>query len=168
MINNNNSVENVCDCNCEEFQSFSSESESECKELADIDSKIDDSGRWRALALISVSILLALSTWFSATAILSQLKLRWQLSSAEASSLIIILQLGFASGAFLASLIGLADFIRPMRLVSIGSFAAALFNALIVPTDSFAWCLVFRFLTGVSLALVYPPGFKGNITMLVL
>ncbi|HEU0292182.1 MAG TPA: hypothetical protein VFR47_05570 [Anaerolineales bacterium] len=40
----------------------------------------ENSGRWRALALLSVVLVLSISTWFSAAAVLPQLRELWELN----------------------------------------------------------------------------------------
>src|SRR4030095_2499213 len=50
--------------------------------------------RWRALLPLSVAELLALSLWFSASAVLPALAREWQLGDAGAAALTIAVQLG--------------------------------------------------------------------------
>ena len=41
-------------------------------------------GRWRALALICAAVVLSMTPWFSATAILPELSARWQMDELPA------------------------------------------------------------------------------------
>ena len=55
--------------------------------------------RRRALALLAIALVLAMTTWFSATAVIPQLRAEWDLSRTSASWLTIAVQLGFVAGA---------------------------------------------------------------------
>ncbi len=102
-----------------------------------------------------------MSSWFSTAAVLDQLRSDWPLSSAEASWLIIVVQIGFVCGAVVSSLTNLADRIEPRRLILFGSVGASVANLFVVIGSSFEVALVARLLTGASLALVYPPALKA-------
>ena len=51
-------------------------------------------GRWRALALLAVTLVLSMTTWFSASAVIPQLRVEWDLSATAAAWLTIAVQLG--------------------------------------------------------------------------
>ncbi|MDG1786062.1 MAG: hypothetical protein P8H61_09065, partial [Ilumatobacter sp.] len=51
--------------------------------------------RHRELVVLAVALVLAMSTWFSTAAVLSQLRVEWSLSDGQASWLTIVVQLGF-------------------------------------------------------------------------
>ena len=51
--------------------------------------------RWRQLAALSLAELLALSLWFSASAVLPALQQEWNLGAAGSAGLVIAVQLGF-------------------------------------------------------------------------
>ncbi len=115
----------------------------------------------RALGLISFSVLLATSTWFSGTAATPVLRELWALSDVQCSWLTVSVQLGFILGTFLFALLNLPD-VFPARIVFFASAGlAALFNSgfALLSTD-LTISLVFRFLTGITLAGVYPVGMK--------
>ncbi len=120
----------------------------------------DDAGRWRVLALLAVGVMLSMTTWFSTSAVMPELRERWALSTNEASALVIVLQLGFVFGAVVSAIAGLADRIGPRRLIAIAAGGAAVANALIVAVDAAAGAFVLRFATGAFLAGVYPPALK--------
>jgi MFS family permease len=124
----------------------------------------DPPGRWRALVVLGVAMLLAMTTWFSASAVLPQLRSQWQLSSSMASLLTIAVQLGFVAGAIVAALLNLADVVPPRRLILLGAVGAAVVNALLAASHGAATALPLRFATGVFLAAVYPPGLKAMAT----
>lgn len=117
-------------------------------------------GRWRALAWLSVATLLGMTTWFSGTAVVRVLRADWQLSAAETAWLTIAVQLGFVSGSVVVALTNLLDITAPRRVLIVAGLAAAACNAAFAFTSSPAPAFLFRFLTGVCLAGVYPTGLK--------
>ena len=106
-------------------------------------------------------MLLAMTLWFSATAVAPELAAEWGLSATETAWLTISVQVGFVAGALLSSALTLSDVVRPRSLIAGSAVAGAAFTALIAGVvDSAAPAIVLRFLTGVALAGVYPPGMK--------
>lgn len=89
--------------------------------------------------------MLAMTTWFSTSAVLPTLTDRWALSTGSASVLIIVLQLGFVVGALLSAALGLADRIAPPTLVLGAALLAAAANAAIVLADAYAPAVALRF-----------------------
>lgn len=120
--------------------------------------------RRRALALLALALVLAMSTWFSAAAVLPQLREQWDLTSGESSWLTIAVQIGFVAGAVGAALLNLSDVHRPQRVVLWGALGAAAVNGLLALAGGLALALPLRFLTGVCLAQVYPPALKVMAT----
>lgn len=120
-------------------------------------------GQRRALAAIAVSQLLVLSLWFSASAVAPQLELEWSLSAGETAGLTLAVQIGFVVGALLSAVTGLSDAIPSRRLFFIASMIGVAANAglLAVDADTVLVGLGLRFVTGVSLAAVYPAGLKA-------
>lgn len=102
-----------------------------------------------------------MSPWFATSAVLGELRDRWSIGTQEASWLVITVQLGFVAGAAISATTGLADRIRPRRLVLLGAFGAAAANALVVAGDSYGSALIYRSFTGAFLALVYPSAMKA-------
>lgn len=121
---------------------------------------ISDSARWSALALASLAVVLSLTTWFSATAILPELVEALDLDPAQSGWLTNAVQVGFVVGALASSLLSLADIWRLTALMALACLAAAVSNALLLVAPS-AWiAIALRFATGMSLALIYPPAMK--------
>lgn len=122
----------------------------------------------RQLALLAVAELLAMTLWFSATAVLPALQRAWALSATGAAWLTAAVQLGFVAGALTAALTNLPDVLPPRRMFWICAVAGAAANLLLaLGVSSLAPALGLRFLTGVFLAGVYPPGMKiaaGHVT----
>ncbi len=109
-------------------------------------------------------MILAMSTWFSASAVIPQLRSDWDLGTGTAAWLTIAVQLGFVAGALIAAALNLSDVYRPQRVILFGALAAATANGLIVLADGPLAALPLRFLTGAALAQVYPPALKVMAT----
>jgi len=119
------------------------------------------SARWRTLALLSLAELLGMSLWFSASAVVPALRVEWNLSDSNVSWLTIAVQLGFVCGTLLSAFLNLPDIINVRYLFALCAFAGALTNAAFgAYAHSFEVAIVLRFLTGMFLAGVYPPGMK--------
>ena len=117
--------------------------------------------KWRNLAALALAAVLAFSLWFSASAVLPQLTLEWGLSESQRSWMTMAVQLGFVIGALAGAALNLPDRVFGRRLLALSAFAGALCNAAVALVASGpAAALALRFLTGVALAGVYPPGMK--------
>ena len=102
-----------------------------------------------------------MSLWFSASAVVPQLQKEWGLSGADQSWMTMSVQLGFVIGAVLSAVLNLADRVPAPRLIAISTIMGSLFNGAIPALDAGAGVtILLRFLTGVTLAGVYPPGMK--------
>lgn len=122
------------------------------------------STRWRVLALLGFAELLAMSLWFSASAVTPQLRSIWGLTVAEAAWLTTVVQLGFVCGTAMAAVFNLADVIPAGRLFSACALLGAAVNAAILGAPGYPSALALRFLTGFFLAGVYPPAMKMTAT----
>ena len=121
----------------------------------------ETSGKWRVLCLLGAAELLAMALWFSSTAVIPQLTAEWELDEGGKSALTISVQLGFVIGALLSAIFNLADRWAAQRLFAASALIGAGANAAIALVDlPFAGVIVLRFVTGVCLAGVYPPGMK--------
>ena len=117
--------------------------------------------RWRALAYLSIAELLALSLWFSATAVLPALSSEWQLSDSGRAGLTIAVQLGFIIGTLLSALGNLPDIYSPRVLMAVSAGIGAVANgALALWVDNLAPALALRVVTGICMAGAYPPAMK--------
>ena len=114
--------------------------------------------------MLAFSMLLAMTTWFSASAVLPQVRAQWHLSATSASFLTIAVQLGFVLGAVVSAVLSLADLLAPRRLILYGAIGAAAFNSLLAASHGSLTALPLRFATGVCLAGVYPPALKAMAT----
>ncbi len=117
-------------------------------------------GRWRALALLAVALVLSMTTWFSASAVVPQLRAEWDLSDSSAAWLTIAVQLGFVCGALVSSFLNLSDIVSPRHVILGGSIGAASVNGLLLVAGGAAAGIPLRCATGFFLAGVYPPALK--------
>src|SRR5690606_31055063 len=117
-------------------------------------------GRWRMLALLAAAELLAMTLWFSATAVAPQLAAEWGLDAGGTAWLTMAVQLGFVTGAPASALLSLADLLSARRVFAGAAVLGALANGLVVLAPGAASAFVLRFATGSLLAGVYPPAMK--------
>lgn len=116
----------------------------------------------RALAIIAVGQLFALSLWFSASAVAPQLRELWNLDTGQEAGLTLAVQLGFVVGAIASAFLNLADTIPSRRLFAVAAVGGALANLglLAMNGETVTTALILRFITGMFLAGVYPAGLK--------
>ena len=117
--------------------------------------------RYRALALLAAAELLGMALWFSGSAVVPALSREWQLTPSQISWLAIAVQLGFVAGTLISATLNLPDIISTRHLFAVSSFLGAAVNGIFgfYVTDP-GTAIVLRFLTGICLAGVYPPGMK--------
>ncbi|KAB1189195.1 MULTISPECIES: MFS transporter [Haloferax] len=102
-----------------------------------------------------------MSLWFSATAVAPELAAEWNLTASETAWLTTAVQFGFVTGALLSAIFTVADVVRPRHLFAGSAVAGAIATSLIaVAVDSFVPAVFLRFVTGMAMAGVYPPGMK--------
>ncbi|MEO6487536.1 MAG: MFS transporter [Thermoanaerobaculia bacterium] len=117
--------------------------------------------RRRALVLLSVAELLAMGLWFGVSAVAPQIAAEWRLDPATASWLTLAVQIGFVTGTLLSATLNLPDVIRARYLVAVCALLGALTNLLLAwKVGSPGPAIALRFMTGLFLAGVYPPGMK--------
>ncbi len=116
---------------------------------------------WLILAVLSAAEFLGLALWFSASAVLPALTQEWGLTGAQRAWMTMAVQLGFVGGSVASALLNLPDVLSP-RLVFAGSavLGAAANAAIPLWGDGPGAAIPLRFLTGMFLAGVYPPGLK--------
>lgn len=115
----------------------------------------------RPLVLIVIAQLFGTSLWFSANSAGDDLMRAWGVGAAELGLLTAAVQGGFIAGTLCFALSGIADRYRASRIFAASALAGAFANA------AFAWwstglegALWLRFITGFSLAGIYPIGMK--------
>ena len=119
-----------------------------------------DGRRWTMLLLIGAVLVFSMTTWFSAAAVLPELRWGFHLSAASASWITNALQLGFVVAALGFSVSGLADSLPPRGIMAGSAAVAALANGLLIWAPSDIWLFASRFVTGMALAGIYPPALK--------
>jgi len=123
--------------------------------------KADGREAVRQLALVSAVQVMAVATWFAASAAAPALREEWEIGQVGEALLTVGVQLGFVAGALVSALTNLPDRVDPPRLMGLGAAGAAaatLATALLV--DGPVAAVALRVVTGAALALVYPVGMK--------
>src|SRR5882724_10215989 len=115
----------------------------------------------RALFLLSLAQLLAMSLWFTGTAVIPQITTLWHSGLALGSWLTVAVQIGFAAGAITFALFNIPDVFSPIKVLVVSAVAAAAANAAFafLAADPRA-AILLRGATGFFLAGVYPVGMK--------
>ena len=116
--------------------------------------------RW-VLPFLVLAQLFGTSLWFSSSAALPSLIADWGLSRADGGLLVSAVQVGFILGTLIFALTNLSDIFPASKVFLTSAVLGAALNV------SFAYfstglgeALIFRFLTGLALAGVYPVGMK--------
>lgn len=126
------------------------------------DTTADPRTQRRALIFVASSQLLALTLWFSASAVGPQLEEAWGLTMGQTAGLTLAVQIGLVVGALGSAVFGVADALASRRLFVIAALTGSATNAALVmlgPGDA-TLAFVLRLLTGMALAGVYPSGLK--------
>ncbi len=115
---------------------------------------------WNMLAVVSLAQLLGMTLWLSATALTPLLIAEFNIAPSHAAWLTMAVQAGFVAGTLLTAISNLADVLNSRVLMFIGSIVGAASNAAVLIAPDGATVIALRFLTGASLALIYPPAMK--------
>ena len=117
--------------------------------------------KWPSIALLTFCIVLSLSLWFSATAIVPALRDEIEISDTLAALFTSVVSVGFVCGTLASAILGLADRIPPKRFFMLSAFVAAIANGaiMLVEPDS-SLVVVLRFITGACMTGIYPVGMK--------
>lgn len=111
--------------------------------------------------MLGIGELLAMSPWFSASAVAPLIASALSLGGFDLPLLTIAVQLGFVLGALLLAVTAAADVVPARALFLVGALAAAAANlGFAYAAADLRSALVFRFITGFALAGVYPVGMK--------
>ncbi len=115
----------------------------------------------RAISLLLLAEIAAMSLWFVSAAILPDMLRQTHMSPFRQAALSSAVQVGFVLGALISAILGLADRYDPRRVFAISAIGAGIVNALlliVVPGSCLA--ILARTITGMLLAGVYPVGMK--------
>ncbi|HKR22329.1 MAG TPA: MFS transporter [Pyrinomonadaceae bacterium] len=113
------------------------------------------------LTLLAGAELLGMALWFSGSAVVPALDREWNLTDSQVSWIAIAVQLGFVAGTLLSATLNLPDIITTRHLFAVSAFLGAIANAIFgLYVHDAGTAIAMRFITGVCLAGVYPPGMK--------
>jgi MFS family permease len=115
---------------------------------------------WWMLTALAAAEFLGMTLWFSATAVTPALVEEFRMSDELAAWLTMAVQAGFVVGTLASAVLNLADVFNARVLLFSGALIGAAANASVLLASSAAMVIALRFLTGVALACVYPPGMK--------
>ena len=115
----------------------------------------------RSIVFLVVAEIFAMGLWFVSAAILNDLQSTGLVGAALGAWLSSAVPAGFVVGALFVAISGIADRLDPRYVFMASALLGALFNVCVLafPPGSY-WAVVFRFLTGFTLAGVYPVGMK--------
>src|SRR5437763_1503328 len=116
--------------------------------------------RARALLLLALAEFLGMSLWFAASAVSPQIAREWHLDAGTTAWLTLSVQLGFVAGTLLSALLNLPDVFTTRHVFAASALLGAIANFLVAASHDEITAIALRFLTGVFLAGVYPPGMK--------
>ncbi|NMM48498.1 MFS transporter [Marinigracilibium pacificum] len=118
-------------------------------------------GKTRILSFIVIAQFFCTSLWFAGNAVMNNLISAYGLNDSALGQLTSAVQLGFISGTLVFALLTIADRFSPSKVFFVCSILGAVFNiAIIFDQNTYTSILVFRFLTGFTLAGIYPVGMK--------
>jgi MFS family permease len=112
------------------------------------------------LVWIALAQSLAMTMWFSATAVAPTLIAELHLTNDTGPWLTMAVQGGFVVGTAASALLNLPDRMPVRVLFAIGCAIGSAANALLAAAANGTQAIVLRLVTGVALAFVYPPGMK--------
>jgi MFS family permease len=116
--------------------------------------------RWLMLSGLALGEFLGMTLWFSATAATPALVAVFHLSGAQAAWLTMAVQGGFVAGTLVSAVMNLPDILNARRLFAVGCLLGAAANLGVTRAGGPGTAIALRFLTGASLAFVYPTGMK--------
>ncbi|WP_405569280.1 nitrate/nitrite transporter [Winogradskyella sp. Asnod2-B02-A] len=113
------------------------------------------------LPIIIFSQFCCTSLWFAGNSIINELIAFFNLSSESLGYISSSVQFGFIIGTFVFAILSLSDRFSPSRVFFICASLGAIFNlGMLYSNNNIYTLLGFRFLTGFSLAGIYPVGMK--------
>jgi MFS family permease len=112
------------------------------------------------LAIVCLAQFLGMTLWFSATAVTPLLIDHFNIAPSHAAWLTMAVQGGFVAGTLLSAMTNVADILNARVLMFIGSLVGACANASVLIAPNGVTVIALRFVTGMALALVYPPAMK--------
>lgn len=134
-----------------------------------------DRERLRSILLLLAAEVAALSTWFAANAAMAQIKLRYALGPFQESLLTSSVQAGYVVGTLVSAILTLPDRLDLRNMFfSCALVAAATTAALAIVPPTSPVAPLLRFITGASMAGLYPVGMamvatwaRGDLGLLI-
>ncbi|HEY0833244.1 MAG TPA: MFS transporter, partial [Azospirillum sp.] len=121
----------------------------------------DSRAKRRSIAALVIAQVLALTLWFSGSAVVPALRAEADFSDFHAAAFTSAVQIGFVAGTLFSAIFGLADRFDPRRFFMLSASTAATLNAALLVVDpATPVALALRFATGACMAGVYPVGMK--------
>ncbi len=115
----------------------------------------------RILAIIVLAQFCCTSLWFAGNGVMNDLSAAFHLNPGALANLTSAVQSGFITGTLVFALLTLADRFSPSRVFFFSAIAGSVFNlGIMLENNDLALLMMFRFLTGFSLAGIYPVGMK--------
>jgi MFS family permease len=116
--------------------------------------------RRRTVALLALSTVLAMSAWFSTSAVGPALSADRGYGSTDLTWMAIGVQAGFVVGTLTVALFNLADVFKPQRVYLVGTVVASIAAISLLADQPASTAIISRIGLGFALALVYPLGMK--------
>ena len=111
------------------------------------------------LALVSLAEFMAMSIWFSFSAIKPLISDQWEISNTDTGLILAAFQLGYILAVPLMGY--LADLFNVRKVFALSALTAALLNlAFALLANDLLSALLLRFIVGMAMAGVYTPGIK--------
>jgi predicted MFS family arabinose efflux permease len=98
--------------------------------------------------------------WFAGNAVVADLQIELGLGPEAVGWMTSAVQLGFIAGTLISAVLAISDRFSPRLIFLFSCLLGAAFNLCILATNSVTMLLGLRFLTGVTLAGIYPVGMK--------
>ncbi len=117
-------------------------------------------GSKQSLIVLSISLFLGLTLWFSSNVVASQLLSDFNASALDQTFLSIAITGGFVLGCLVYASLNIADVIDAKTVFVLSVFLGGISNSVAAIAWSFRMVLLFRATTGFFLAGVYPVGMK--------
>lgn len=115
----------------------------------------------RILPVIVIAQFCCTSLWFAGNAVMPDLVNEFQLKTEALGHLTSAVQFGFILGTLSFAFLTISDRFSPSKVFFFSAILGAIFNAgILLDNNIFISLMGFRFLTGVSLAGIYPVGMK--------
>ena len=119
----------------------------------------------RAVITIVLAELMGTSLWFSGNNAIAEIASLWQLNTVEQAWLLMAAQIGFIVGTTFFAISGWADRFRAHHIFFISCLIGAFSNiGFIHASSGLSSALIYRLITGLALAGIYPTGMKLMIS----